>query len=74
VKPAKKADVIRAVLRDAPRPLTLRELLPKMEQRIRQVVGRKALYAQLGMMQTAGEIRAEGRGDDRRYSLTGGKG
>lgn len=73
MRPANKAEVIRAVLRSAPRPLTLRELLPQIERRIRQVVGRKALYTQLGMMQTAGEIAAEGRGDERRYSLKGAR-
>lgn len=64
-----KAEAIRAAL--GTRRLTLRELLPKVERRSRLVVGRKALYIQLAMMKTAGEIAAEGRGDYRVYWLRG---
>lgn len=58
-----KLDAIRAVLRRAGRPLTLPELHPRVENRMRQVVGRGRLYRLLGVIATTtGEIVATGRG------------
>lgn len=58
-------DHIRKALRPAWAP-TLRELLPVVERRAKQIVGRQKLYSALVMMK--GEVATVGRGErGRRY-------
>lgn len=62
---------IRAVLTGAGKPLKLEELLPRMEQRMHQVIGRGRLYRLLSVMQTAGDIATSGKRDARAYRWAG---
>lgn len=64
-----KSDAIRNALRSATKPLTLAELQPRVEGKLRMMCGRQDLYTRLTMMQNAGEIKSSGRGDERRYAL-----
>mgnify|MGYP001575743525 CR=1 FL=1 len=66
-----KVDAIRASLKAAGKPLTLYQLWPKVERRLRQVVGKHKLYVLLGIMKNDGEVvTGGGRGDDKRtYAL-----
>lgn len=69
-----KLDAIRAVLRRSGRPLTLRELHERVENRLKQVVGRARLYKLLGVIAcTTREIVATGRGSERAYALGRGR-
>ena len=65
-----KVAAIRVVLRRRGAPMPLSELLPLMESRLKQVVGRSELYTLLSVMMAAGEIASQGRGRDRVYGLT----
>lgn len=62
-----KTAAIRAVLVRAGKPLTLDVLLPRLEVRLRQVIGRSRLYRLLSVMQCAGQIATTGRGAARAY-------
>lgn len=68
-----KLDAIRSVLRRAGRPLTLPELLPRVEDRMRQVVGRTRLYNLLAQTAATGDIVITGRAATRTYALAGRK-
>lgn len=64
-----KLDAIRAVLRRAGRPLTLNDMLPRVETRMRQIIGRGRLYNLLAQTAGTGEITITGRGRERAYGL-----
>lgn len=67
-----KTDAIRQVLKPVWAP-TQEELQPKVEKRLKQIVGRQRLYALLVQMQLAGEIGIVGRAAHRRYVLITGR-
>ena len=64
----KKMNAIRAALRGGKR-LTLSQLQPQVENRIKQIFGRQKLYTLLSVAKTAGEIESAGRGEARTYWL-----
>lgn len=64
-----KSDAIRKVLSTAGRPLSIDELQPRVERKVKVIVHRYRLYNLLSVMQTAGEIESTGCGDERRYAL-----
>lgn len=55
--PPNKTEAIRLVLK----------LQPKVEAKLKQIVGRHKLYALLGAMERGGEIGTVGYGEHRRY-------
>ena len=63
-----KSDAIRAALKG--RALTLRQLQPVVERRLKQIIGKAELYKLLSVMQNAGELESAGRGDWRFYCLS----
>lgn len=68
-----KTEAVRRVLRPGRAP-TMEELRPKVEAKLKQIVGRQKLYMTLVMMERAGDIGTVGRGKDRRYVLVTGRG
>lgn len=66
-----KTDAIRKVFLATGRELSIDELIPMMERRLKMLVGRQKLYTLLAVLQVAGEIKIRGRGDDRKYRLKG---
>lgn len=64
-----KSDAIRSALRSAGKPLTLEQLQARIERKLRMICGRQKLYTLLSVMQVAGEIVSEGRGETRTYAL-----
>lgn len=64
-----KSDAIRSALRSAGKPLTLEQLQARIERKLKMIVGRQKLYTLLSVMQVAGEIVSEGRGNQRTYDL-----
>lgn len=63
-----KRDAIRKALRGQ-QALDIYAVRARVENTLKQVIGRADIYSQLGMMQTAGEIKVTGQGDERRYEL-----
>ena len=49
--------------------MTLNDLLPRLETKLKLVIGRHRLYMLLAIMKTEGEIVTTGRGDRRAYAL-----
>lgn len=68
-----KTQKIRDVLNSAGHPLTIDQLQPRLERKLKQIIGRQKLYTLLSVMQHAGELISMGRGDDRFYMLKKGK-
>jgi len=68
-KPLKKTQAIRDILTAADRPLKLDELQPRLERKLKQVVGRQKLYTLLSVMQNDGEMESIGRAENRFYLL-----
>ena len=64
-----KSDAIRSALRIAGKPLTLEQLQARIERKVKMICGRQKLYTLLSVMQAAGEIVSEGRGNQRTYDL-----
>lgn len=62
-----KSEAIRALLRAAGRPLSIDELQPRLERKLRQIVGKQKLYTLLSVMQAARELASVGRGEQRFY-------
>lgn len=67
-----KTEAIRLVLKPGWAP-TMEELRPKVEARLKQIVGKHKLYALLGAMERAGEIGTVGWGEHRRYVRVTGR-
>ena len=67
--PPKKTQPIRDILTAAGRPLNIDELQPRLENKLKQIIGRRKLYMLLAGMKTTGEIETVGRGDDCFYAL-----
>lgn len=61
-----KIEAVRRALRPGWAP-TLRELQPKVEARLKRIVGRQDLYTILAGMEQAGEIGIVGGAETRRY-------
>lgn len=67
-----KSAAIRAVMKKAGRPLMLDDLIPLLEEKLRQVIGRARLYRLLSVMiANDGDIETAGRGRERTYALKG---
>jgi len=62
-----KTQGIRDILASAGRPLKLDELQPRLERKLKQIVGRAKLYTLLSVMIAAGELDSVGRGEGRFY-------
>lgn len=63
-----KIEAVRRALRPGWAP-TLRELQPKVEARLKRIIGRQDLYTILAGMEQTGEIGIVGRAETRRYVL-----
>jgi len=66
-----KHEAIRAVLLASKKALTLDVLLPRLEKRMHQVIGRGRLYRLLAVMQIMGQVEVDGRGKARAYRWVG---
>jgi len=62
-----KTQAVRDLLTAAARPLAISELQPRMERKLKQIVGKEKLYTLLSMMINAGELATVGRGKSRFY-------
>lgn len=62
-----KTQAIRDLLTAAARPLGIHELQPRLERRLKQIVGKEKLYTLLSLMINAGELDSVGRGKSRFY-------
>ena len=68
-----KVSAIRAVLKGRRAPIVIDDLIPLLEIRLKMVIGRQVLYTLLSVMMVDGQIKAEGRGRARAYSLIEGE-
>ena len=64
-----KSEAIRSILFH--RSLTLRQIRPKLERKLKQIISRSDLYQLLATMQASGEVQSAGKGDWRFYTLKG---
>lgn len=65
-----RSDAIRSVLKSAGKPLTMDQLLPRVERKLRMIVGRQRLYTLLSVMKANdGGIVTAGRGSERTYTV-----
>ena len=65
----KKTQALRDILIAAGRPLKLDELQPRVERKLKQIVGKQTLYMLLAGMKKDGEVDTVGRADDCFYHL-----
>lgn len=68
-KPLKKTQAIRDILTAAGRPMKLDELQPRLERKLKQIVGKQKLYTLLSVMQNDGELESVGRAENRFYLI-----
>ena len=62
-----KTQGIRDLLTAAGRPLKIDEVQPRLEKKLRQIVGKAKLYNLLSVMMADGELDSVGRGQSRFY-------
>ena len=62
-----KTQAIRDELTKAARPLAMHELQPRLERRLKQIIGKEKLYTLLSIMINGGELDSVGRGRTRFY-------
>lgn len=67
-----KSEAIRSAIRAAGKPLTLRQILPAMERKLKMIVSKARLYTLLSVMINDGQLTSAGRGDARTYDLAKG--
>ncbi len=66
-----KTAAICAVLAKSRRPITMEVLQPRVERKLKQVVGRQKLYTLLSVLKVNGVIDTLGRGAERAYYRVG---
>jgi DNA-binding PadR family transcriptional regulator len=65
-----KTAAVRAALFKAGEPLLFEELQPRVEENLKQIVGRSNFYVLLCMMKKDREVETTGRAKERKYALT----